>query len=248
MKFSAKSDRGRVRKINQDSFGYHVGDDGTCFLIVADGMGGHNAGEIASAVAVNTFITGSRSENAAEASFCASDFIKTAMKSANDTIIYKANADPSNAGMGTTAVTAIIGSDRLTVGNIGDSRAYMISGGGIRQITTDHSYVEMLLEAGSISPDEARVHPRRNEITRALGVVNYEGPDIFVTEYSGGDVLVLCSDGLNKMISDDALCGIVLEARGADGEISPDEICTRLIDAANESGGTDNITVIAAVL
>lgn len=144
--------------------------------------------------------------------------------------------------MGTTAVAAVVAGGKLIIGNLGDSRAYLISDHFIRQITADHSYVELLLQAGSIGAEEARTHPRRNEITKALGIRNYSGPDLFESNYQSGDILILCSDGLNKMIEDSMILKIASEEGG------PDCICRRLIDAANEHGGLDNITVIAAVL
>ena len=157
-------------------------------------------------------------------------------------ILYKAASEPGFLGMGTTAVAAVVAEGKLIIGNLGDSRAYLISDHFIRQITADHSYVELLLRAGSIGAEEARTHPRRNEITKALGIRNYSGPDLFESNYRSGDILILCSDGLNKMIEDSMILKIASE------EGSPDLICSRLIDAANEHGGLDNITVIAAVL
>lgn len=242
MRFSARSDKGMIRKLNQDSFGHYVDDTGACFFIVADGMGGHNAGEVASAIAVDTFTGGARAMAPAENIDSVIGFIKTTLRKANDLILYKADADAELTGMGTTAVTAIVKEGKLIIGNIGDSRAYLISCGSIKQLTVDHSYVELLLKAGSIDIEEARTHPRRNEITRALGIRNYIDPDIFITDYKKGDILILCSDGLNKMISDELIYEI------ASGTDDTDNLCESLIEAANRSGGTDNITAIAAIL
>ena len=170
MEFCAKSDKGQVRKINQDSFGYYTADAETSFFIVADGMGGHNAGEVASAVAVRTFIDGAKANGNRKDSAQIAQFIEDTFRKANDIILYKAASEPGFLGMGTTAVAAVVAEGKLIIGNLGDSRAYLISDHFIRQITADHSYVELLLRAGSIGAEEARTHPRRNEITKALGI------------------------------------------------------------------------------
>lgn len=241
MKFYALSDKGQERKVNQDSCGYFTADTGLSFFIVADGMGGHNAGEVASAIAVDTFINQAKSITDIEKFEQAPDFIKGVYRRANDIILYKAAADSSRTGMGTTAVSAVVSKDRIVIGNLGDSRAYIISDGKINQVTEDHSYVEQLLKAGSIKEEEAKIHPRRNEITKALGIEFYFEPDIFELEYKEGDVLLLCSDGLDKMIDDEMILDI------ASQESEPTNICQRLVDSANAAGGLDNISVIAVV-
>lgn len=242
MKFYAISDIGKMRKVNQDSCGYHTVCDGLGFFIVADGMGGHNAGEVASLATVNTFLDKAKILNEIKSDKHATDFIKGAFRRANDIILYKAAADASMAGMGTTAVAAIVTENNFIIGNIGDSRAYVISDGKIQQITEDHSYVAQLVKAGTIKEEEAKVHPKRNEITRAVGVEFYREPDIFNCEYKKGDVLLLCSDGLDKMVEDDVILNIVLE------ENEPEQICKKLVDEANAQGGLDNVTVLAVVL
>lgn len=242
MNFFAVSDKGRVRKINQDSCGAFVADTGLGFFIVADGMGGHNAGEVASVVAVDTFIKGAESNPGINTTDKAVDFVKNAFRRANDVILYKAAADATKIGMGTTVVAAVVVDDKIIIGNLGDSRAYFISGDKIKQITEDHSYVGQLLKAGSIKEEEARVHPRRNEITRALGIESYFEPDMFEIEYKAGDVLLLCSDGLDKMVEDSKILEIVLR------EKEPKDLCQQLVDAANDEGGMDNITALAVVL
>ena len=241
MKFYALSDKGQERKINQDSCGYYTADTGLSFFIVADGMGGHNAGEVASEIAVETFVDQAKSIKGIDQIEQAPGFIKEVCRRANNIILYKAAADSSRTGMGTTAVTAVVSENKIVIGNLGDSRAYIISDGKINQVTEDHSYVEQLLKAGTIKEEEAKVHPRRNEITKALGVEFYCEPDIFELEYKEGDVLLLCSDGLDKMIDDE----MILEIASRDNE--PTLICQRLVDAANAAGGLDNISVIAVV-
>ena len=242
MNFFAVSDKGKVRKINQDSYGGFVADSGLGFFIVADGMGGHNAGEVASAVAVDAFVKGAENNHGIKTIEKAAEFIRNTFHRANDIILYKAAADVTKIGMGTTAVAAVVADDKIIIGNLGDSRAYFISGYKIKQITEDHSYVGQLLKAGSIKEEEARVHPRRNEITRALGIESYFEPDMFEIEYKAGDVLLLCSDGLDKMVEDSKILEIVLK------EKEPKDLCQQLIDAANDEGGMDNITALAVVL
>lgn len=239
MNFFAKSDKGQIRKINQDSCGSYTASNQLGFFIVADGMGGHNAGEVASKIATDMFIEKAKDSNDIQTKENAEDFIKEIFKKANDVILYKAAADPSQNGMGTTAVAAIVLKEKIIIGNLGDSRAYIISNDNITQITEDHSYVEQLLKSGSIKAEEAKVHPKRNEITRALGIPFYIQPDIFDYDYKAGDILLLCSDGLDKMIEDSVILDIVKEENEA--EI----MCQKLIDAANSAGGLDNVTVLA---
>ena len=242
MKVYAISDIGKTRKVNQDSCGYHTACDGLGFFIVADGMGGHNAGEVASLATVNTFLEKAKTLREIKSEKQATDFIKGAFRRANDIILYKAAADASMAGMGTTAVAAIVTENNFIIGNIGDSRAYIISDGKIQQITEDHSYVAQLLKAGTIKEEEAKVHPKRNEINRAVGVEAYREPDIFNCEYKKGDILLLCTDGLDKMVDDEVILEIVLS------ESEPEQMCQKLVDKANAQGGLDNVTVLAVVL
>lgn len=241
MKFFAKSDKGIVRKINQDSFGSYVAETGLGFFIVADGMGGHNAGEVASRVAVEAFIEGAKGKTNIVTEKQAAEFIKTVFQRANDIILYKAQADAEMSGMGTTAVAAVVVNEKIIIGNLGDSRAYYISEGKIEQITEDHSYVGLLLKSGTIKDEEARVHPRRNEITKAVGVPFYCEPDIFEIEYKKDSVLLLCTDGLDKMIEDKDIMKIISSS------CEPEKLCTALVNAANEVGGTDNITVLTVM-
>ena len=239
MKFFAQSDKGQERKVNQDSYGYYLAESGMGFFIVADGMGGYNAGEVASANAVDSFINKAKGNPIVEDAEQKAEFLKKMFRRANDIILFKAAADPAKAGMGTTAVAAIVKDEEVIIGNLGDSRAYIISEGKMTQITEDHSFVEELLKAGKIDKEEAKTHPRRNEITKAIGVESYVEPDIFKPDIKKGDILLLCTDGLDKMVED----SVILDIVSSNAELS--EICQKLIDEANAAGGLDNITVLA---
>ncbi len=238
MRFYAKSDKGQQRKVNQDSYGCHISTGDIGFFIVADGMGGHNAGEVASALAVETFINSAKENVKATDLDSLRDFISENLKKANETILYKASLSYEQRGMGTTAVVAIVSDGKTIIGNVGDSRAYHVTQGKILQITSDHSYVEQLLKAGSIDAEEAKNHPRQNEITKAIGDKYYTMPDFFECDCNSGDALLLCSDGLNKMISDTEILDIITS------NDEPEKICDTLIKAANDAGGRDNITAI----
>lgn len=241
MKYYAYSDKGKKRKINQDSYGSYLADNGMGFFIVADGMGGHNAGEVASSIAVNSFIDCARRFSNDSQFEDIKEFIDYTFKRINDVILYKA-AMPEMNGMGSTVVAAVVSEKQLVVGNLGDSRAYIIGSDGMRQITYDHTYVNLLLTAGKIGAEEAKHHSKQNEITKAVGIKNYFAPDIFLCEYKEGDRLILCSDGLDKMVDD-----VKIQKIAKDGD-DPERICSALVEEANSNGGYDNITVITVIL
>ena len=235
MKITAfgKSDTGKVRDLNEDSFFINGFNDENPlgFCVLADGMGGHNAGEVASRMAVDIItremLASEESENNAEIA----RFLTAALDFANNEIYNASVTDSSKAGMGTTAVI-------LYIANIGDSRAYILEDNALRQLTVDHSVVQKLVESGSITPEDARIHPERNIITKALGTEPEENYDIFEIPIKCGDRLLLCSDGLSDMLTDDEI-GEILNRN-----LSDEETGNALISAANECGGNDNITVL----
>lgn len=228
----AATDVGRVREGNEDS--YYAGN--TVFA-VADGMGGHQAGEVASRTALEPiaeldgqmFATG---EDASEA-------IVEAITAANQAVIAEGDADPSLAGMGTTLTAAVLRDGRIHIAHVGDSRAYLVrNDGSISQITTDHTLVEQLVQDGRLTRDDAAKHPQRSVITRAIGVEREVQPDrLPPIELEPGDQVLLCSDGLTGPVDDATIIDLLAEEDG-------DAACQALIDAANEGGGTDNITVV----
>ena len=230
LKHGAATDVGMVRQSNEDAFSA----EGELF-VVADGMGGHNAGEVASALAITTMKSGSRNGIHGPVQF------KELVQQAN-TAIYTASLDDSTqAGMGTTvtAMAVLPGEDpRVMVANVGDSRTYLLRDGHLRRVSVDHSYVQELVNEGIISPEEARTHPRRNIVTRALGIDRSVMVDVFVQDVRTGDRLVLCSDGLVDEVSDAEILTVLRQ------HTDPQECAEALVMVANTNGGHDNTTVI----
>ena len=229
------TDIGRKRKMNQD-FVYTsqrpVGSLPNLF-IVADGMGGHNAGDFASKAAVETMVN----EISASQEKDPERILESAIKAANGRIRKKAGENPELEGMGTTVVAAVCLEGRLEVANVGDSRLYIVNS-DIRQITRDHSLVEETVRMGGIPREEARNHPDKNIITRAVGAAEMVEPDFFSVPYEKGDIVLLCSDGLTNMLEDEEIRMIISGARDIV------EMAQELVKAANERGGRDNISVI----
>ena len=237
--FHAKTDPGRCRENNEDSVAF---DDQALVAVLADGMGGYNAGEIASGMAT-AFIKAELSRWLSEAGANAQiRDIRRAMEicvdNANIAIYNSANANPSFAGMGTTLVLGVIKDGRLLVGHIGDSRCYRIRQGRMEQITKDHSLLQEQMDAGLITPEQAAGSPIKNLVTRALGVE--QGVMLEVNEFSiePGDVYLMCSDGLSDMVSDEVIVRIASE------DLRLEPLAEHLILAANECGGRDNISVL----
>ncbi len=225
---------GRVREGNEDSF--RLAPDRGIFL-VADGMGGHAAGEVASAVAADVVL-----DYLAEAQPTASsarELIRQAFLSVRRVMVDRSLADSSLAGMGTTLTAAVVLNDAsVHVGHIGDSRLYHLSQGQLAQITHDHTWTQEELDAGRITPEVARTHPFAHVLTRVLAVEEPAEPDLYATSVQPGDTLLLCSDGLHNMVDPDTILSILLTE-------APAEVAVRkLIEAANRRGGMDNITAV----
>lgn len=230
------TDIGKKRKLNQDFV--YASDEPIGNLpnvyIVADGMGGHNAGDFASKCTVETMIReirGCFEKNAIR-------ILSKAIMVANDNIRRKAREDESLYGMGTTVVAATCIGKYLQVANVGDSRLYIINEEEIRQITRDHSLVEEMVRMGGIDRKAARNHPDKNIITRAIGARDTIEIDFFNEELQDGDIVLMCSDGLSNMLEDEEI-GRILRGRG-----SQEERAGKLVEAANNNGGKDNIAVI----
>lgn len=235
MDIKALSDVGKVRKINEDSFRFFVGDKFS-YAMVADGMGGHLAGEVASKMAVD-IIGDYIEENTTEEldRFQVKEVINKAFRKANAEIYDYSCNNECVMGMGTTTTLCMIRDGYLIFAHVGDSRAYMIDD-NITQITRDHSYVQELVKLGQITPEEAKHHPRRNYITRAMGVEDSVKVDLGIKPYNG-ESIILCSDGLYGEIEDSELFKVVAAN-------SPEISTKELVELANERGGADNITAV----
>ena len=230
------TDIGRKRKVNQD-FVYSserlVGPLPNLFL-VADGMGGHNAGDYASRLAVETIVE--RSSGSLETNPLR--VLDEAVQSANGLVRQRAQEAPELQGMGTTVVAAVIDGRELYVANVGDSRLYIVNSGEIRQITKDHSWVEEMVRRGGIGKAEARNHPDKNIITRAVGAEETMRIDFFQVLLQEGDVILMCTDGLTNMLEDEEI------RMTLDGARDIVEKAQGLVNAANANGGRDNISVV----
>lgn len=233
---------GCVRELNEDSFctyGFENGES-SGFCILSDGMGGHNAGEVASQKTVQFMAEDLMTVLAAPEECAIPKVLKDSVKTTNEKIFRMSQDNCNQRGMGATLVAAVFGKDTVYIANVGDSRAYAIRNSEIKQITTDHSVVEEMVACGSITKEEARNHPQRNVITRAIGTDPVTEADIFEYNYMAGDKLLICSDGLSTMVEDECILEILSQ------NISIKDAVQQLIDRANDGGGYDNITVICA--
>lgn len=237
---ACKTDLGRVRENNEDKHEFFLSDRdddlairGHAF-VVCDGMGGHEAGQIASELACKTFLDvyrGHPSTNPEAA-------LAAAVRAANRFVLDVARAVPSRRGMGTTLTAIVLVQDRGWAAHVGDSRCYRLRGGDLEQLTTDHTWVEDAVRTMGISRSDAEEHPYRHVITRAIGVDDVVVPDIFGFDVAVGDVFLLCSDGLTNHVSDQEIAACLLE-------YGPSEAVWRLVGKALVDGGSDNCTVMA---
>jgi serine/threonine protein phosphatase PrpC len=224
---AGRTDVGRERSQNEDAF-----LESSPLFCVADGMGGARAGEVASQIAVETLADGKLDESGPER------MLAESAQAANRRIYELAQSDESRSGMGTTLTAVLVTDGDVVTGHVGDSRLYRLRGGDFERLTRDHSLVEELVRRGELEPDEAKVHPQRSIITRALGPEPDVDVETFTCPGRDGDVYLLCSDGLTAMVAEDQVKEII----GGAGSLA--ESADRLIEAANEAGGKDNITVV----
>jgi protein phosphatase len=227
--YARASDTGRKRRHNEDSFVVQPP-----LFAVADGMGGAQAGEVASKLAAAAL------EETDPGSLSGPDKLVSLIREANRRVYERASSDPSTSGMGTTMTVALVEGSHVTIGHVGDSRAYLVRDGSLEQLTEDHSLVNELLKSGKLSREEAEVHPQRSVITRAVGTDPDVDVDAFVVDANVGDIFLLCSDGLTDMVDDDDILETV--DRHQD---DLDRATKSLVSAANRGGGEDNITVVA---
>jgi len=233
-----KTDKGRIRTLNEDNYFIDIYGGEAIIGVVCDGMGGANAGEVASELAVKSvseLLKGRISVPLERGS--AAIMLLDAVNDANRRIFEKSLDDSACSGMGTTLVAALVYKDFAVIANIGDSRAYHIRESKITRITRDHSVVEDLLLSGELTEEEARVHPKRNLITRALGTEPAIECDIYEQVVASGDLILLCSDGLTNMVEEDE---ILRTLSGLEGW----RACDELVMLANERGGRDNISAV----
>jgi serine/threonine protein phosphatase PrpC len=235
----AAVDPGRARSNNEDSV---ATDDAVALAVLADGMGGYNAGEVASSMATS-FIHAELGRWLREASSQASDAeVRRAMdicvENANRAIFKASNANPQYAGMGTTLVVAVFRDDRMLMGHVGDSRGYRLRDGKLQQITRDHSLLQEQIDAGLITPEQAAFSSNKNLVTRAVGVEDMVLLETHQHDVLAGDLFLMCSDGLSDMLDDDSIAHVLQSHDSLESQTRA------LVDAANDAGGKDNISVI----
>ena len=231
---AARTDIGIVRSGNEDNY-LMLADRG--IFIVADGMGGHAAGEVASEMAVQ-IISKELGSLRGQSDDQVGDRLRSAIKSANEAIFGRTLAEHDKRGMGTTVTVLTLLPNRYLIGQVGDSRAYLLREGELQQLTKDHSYVQEQVDAGLLTAEQARVHPYSNVITRCVGAGMEVTPDIYAGSLLTGDLVLLASDGLTGMLEDEHLTRILKSEGG------PQKWVDRMITEANRRGGLDNITAI----
>lgn len=238
MKISGSTDIGLCRSENQDGFDYGFFDDGTSWAVVCDGMGGANGGQIASKMVVD--IVGKKINlcyNKAMELFSFENIFLSSIVTANVCVYDRSSFDEDLRGMGTTIVAAMVKNSRACIAHVGDSRVYKVSSDSIQQLTKDHSLAQEMLDSGQISQLEFENYPRKNIITRAIGVGEKVDVDFNFTDITEGEALILCSDGLSGLLSAEEIHKIYNET-----EFS--SLADKYIQIANEKGGYDNITVV----
>lgn len=239
MEIAYQTDIGQERKDNQDYVGVFHNQDKMTFAIVADGIGGHQGGDVASSMAVSHIgyhFEKTTFDNSMEIVRWLSEQVKVE----NDQIIKKATQFKDLQGMGTTVVAAVFFEDQIIVANIGDSRGYLARKGSFDQLTEDHSLVNELVKKGAITKKEAQNHPQKNIITRTLGISAEADIDVNLYHLQANDQLLLCTDGLSNVVSNDSMSAVLQE------QIDVKEKCSKLIKMANQAGAPDNVTVLIA--
>jgi PPM family protein phosphatase len=230
LRAGASTDVGLVRQRNEDAY---VAD--YPLFAVADGLGGHLGGEVASRVAVDTLTEAAKGDGPDEG---IPDRLRSAIQRANAEVSERASKDQRLTGMGTTITAVIAGHDRVFLGHVGDSRAYLLRDGELRALTEDHSLVQRMVREGRLTPEQAEIHPQRSVLTRALGIDDDLEVDQATVEVTAGDRLLLCSDGLTSMVADEVIRKILA------GHDDPQAASQALVEAANAAGGQDNITTV----
>jgi len=233
LRYAARSDVGLVRSNNQDSA--YAGPN---LLVVADGMGGHAGGDVASALTIAALVALDRPDHSSDQSMSE---LERSIDRARQDLVDATTADPDLAGMGTTVTALLKSGNTLAMAHLGDSRAYLLRDGALAQVTVDHTFVQHLVDTGRITPDEAETHPQRNVVMRVLGDFDLDlTPDLSIREAIPGDRWMLCSDGLSGFVSDEEIAEVLVSVA------TPDDAVERLISMSMRAGSTDNITVVVA--
>lgn len=237
MEYAYLTDPGKVREHNEDSVIVSKNQIGEIMLAVADGMGGHKNGEVASSIAISHIGKRFSSTSSVGTKEDAISFIKEIVSEAN-VLIYKYTSEhEESVGMGTTLVLAILTKEFLLFGNIGDSSGYVLKNEKLHKITTDHTLVSLLVQSGELTLEEAKEHPRKNVLMKALGATSSVEMDVFDVD-TNVDGILLCSDGLTNMLNDEQITKVIL-----DNNLSLDDRLTKLVAKCNNRGGTDNISI-----
>ena len=237
MKITAITDIGTYRDSNQDLYDFGTFETGDCWAIVCDGMGGVSGGQVASQICVEHVASAIKKHYRKSLSVkAAKNLLQSAISAANSIIYDKAQADITLKGMGTTIVAVILIKNIAVIAHVGDSRAYLMDSSVIEQITKDHSLVQVMIDNGKITPEEAQTHPDKNIITRAVGVVNFVDVDFDVIDIDSGEKLLVCTDGLSGSVSEREMIDTVNNYNDSSTE--------KLVKMAIENGSKDNITVL----
>ena len=243
MQHWALTDRGCVRSQNQDTYQTEQLDKNTLLCVVCDGMGGARSGNVASALAADVFVQEvQRSWTPGMTKEKISQMLQAATRQANTTVFEQSQQFEEFQGMGTTLVGVLIQGKLATVVNVGDSRAYKVDRGGIRQITKDHSMVQFMVDRGELTPEMARTYPGKNLITRAVGTESTVLTDVFQLEVEKDDCLLLCTDGMSNMMDDQEILFEVIHGVNKEG------CCQRLLDIAMGRGAPDNVTSVLIMI
>ena len=243
MQYWGLTDPGCVRSQNQDAYQMEQLDRSTALCVVCDGMGGAKSGNIASTLAMDVFVEEvRRTWKSGIAQQPLEQMLQGAVKLANFTVFDQAQQFEEFDGMGTTLVAALISGNRVTVVNVGDSRAYKVDGDGITQVTRDHSLVQMMVDRGELSPEIARTYPGKNFITRAIGTESMVECDLYHLDVKKGDFLLLCSDGLSNMMDEQEMLFEIVHG------VKKQHCCQRLLNIAKNRGAPDNVTSILILI
>ena len=243
MQYWGLTDPGCVRNQNQDAYQMEQLDRGTVLCVVCDGMGGAKSGNVASSLALDVFVQEvCRTWKSGMDTEKIDQMLEAAVKLANFTVYDQAQQFEEFRGMGTTLVAAVIQNKTVTVINVGDSRAYCVSRDGIRQLTVDHSLVQMMVQRGELTPEQAKTYPGKNFITRAIGTESVVEGDLYHLDVERGDSILLCSDGLSNIVDDQEILFEVVHG------VNKQYCCQHLLDIAKNRGAPDNVTCVMAII